>query len=66
MLLKDLPIVRAGSVSVDNGNVRISYLVFRDLKYIKMRESIYLTRTCIISHCKQLLFHKYNEQYNVK
>ncbi len=42
MLLKDLPIVRAGSVSVDNGNVRISYLVFRDLKYIKMRENLFI------------------------
>ena len=42
MLLKYLPIVRAGSVSVDKGIVRISYLVFRDLKDIKMRGYIYV------------------------
>ena len=42
MLLKYLPIVRAGSFSVDKGIVLISYLLFRDLKYIKMREYIYI------------------------
>ena len=40
MLLKYVPIVRAGSVCVDKGIVRISYLVFRDMTYIKMREYI--------------------------
>ena len=49
MLLKYLPIVRAGIVSVGKDIVRISYLLFRDLKDIKMRECVYLTRTCIIS-----------------
>ena len=41
MLLKYMPIVRADIVSDYKGIVRISYLVFRDMKYIKMREYIY-------------------------
>ena len=40
MLLKYLPIVRVCSVSDYKGIVRISYLVFRDMRYIKMRENI--------------------------
>ena len=40
MVLKCLPIVRVCSVSDYKGIVRISYLVFRDMKYIKMREYI--------------------------
>ena len=61
MLLTYLPIFRAGSVSVDKGIVRISCLVFRDMKDIEMREYIYRTRTCIISSYKQLLVENYNE-----
>ena len=41
MFLKYLPLVRVGSVSDYKGIVWISYLVFRDMKYIKMREYIY-------------------------
>ena len=37
MLLKNVPIVRVCSVSDYKGIDRISYLVFRDMKYIKMR-----------------------------
>ena len=40
ILFKYLPIVRVGSVSVYKGIVRISYLVFRDMKDIIMREYI--------------------------